>query len=61
MSEIILHVENLRKDDAFIPLIVAAVIYPLLSRLLLFVTNRIARRIDPKSQSRAEIMEGVKL
>ena len=47
--------------DAFVPLIVAAVIYLLLSRLLLFMTDRIARRIDPKSRSRAEILKGVKL
>ena len=50
-----------RTYDAFVPLIVAALIYLLLSRLLLFVTDRIARRIDPKSRSRAEILKGVKL
>lgn len=50
-----------RTYDAFVPLIVAAVIYLLLSKLLLFVTDCIARRIDPKSRSREKILDGVRL
>ena len=50
-----------RTYDAFVPIIAVAIIYLLLSRLLLFVTDRIGRRLDPKRRSREKILDGVKL
>ncbi len=50
-----------RTYDAFVPLIAIAIVYLLLSRLLLFVTDCIARRLDPKNRSREKILDGVKL
>ena len=50
-----------RTYDAFVPIIAVAIIYFLLSRLLLFVTDIIARKIDPKRRTREKILDGVKL
>ena len=50
-----------RTYDAFVPIIAVAVIYLLLSRLLLKLTDKLARRLDPKRRSREEILDGVKL
>ena len=50
-----------RTYDAFIPIITITIIYILLSRLLLKITDLIARRIDPKNRRRDEILRGVKL
>ena len=50
-----------RTYDAFVPLIAIAIVYGILSRLLLFATDRIERRINPKNRSREKILEGVKL
>ena len=50
-----------RTYDALTPLLIAAVIYMILSRVLLIVTDRIAEKINPKSRRREDILEGVKL
>ena len=50
-----------RTYDAFLPIIATAIIYLLLSKLLMFVTDRIEQRINPKNRSREKILEGVKL
>ena len=50
-----------RTYDAFVPLIAIAIVYGILSRLLLFATDRIEHRINPKNRSREKILEGVKL
>ena len=50
-----------RTYDAFVPIITVAIIYFLLSRLLLKVTDKIERRLDPKRRTREEILDGVKL
>lgn len=49
-----------RTFDAFVPIVTVAVVYLILSHLLMKITNVIARRIDPKSRSREKILEGVK-
>ena len=50
-----------RTYDAFVPIIAVAIIYLLLSRLLLKVTDKIARWLDPKRRTREEILDGVKM
>lgn len=50
-----------RTYDAFLPIIATAIIYLLLSKLLMFATDRLASRINPKNRSREKILEGVKL
>jgi len=50
-----------RTYDAFVPIIAVAIIYFLLSRLLLKVTDKIARRLDPKRRTREKILDGVEL
>ena len=50
-----------RTYDAFVPIIAVAVIYLLLSRLLLKVTDKFAQRLDPKRRTREKILDGVKL
>ena len=50
-----------RTYDAFVPIIAVAIIYLILSRLLLFVTDQIGRRLDPKRRTREKILDGVKL
>lgn len=50
-----------RTYDAFVPIIIIAVIYFILSRLLLFVTDRFAEKINPKNRRREKILDGVKL
>ena len=50
-----------RTYDAFVPIIAVAAIYFLLSRLLLKLTDKFARRLDPKRRSREEILKDVKL
>ena len=50
-----------RTYDAFTSLLIAATVYVLLSRGLLIFTDFIAKKIDPKSRSREEILKGVKL
>ena len=50
-----------RTYDAFVPIIIIAVIYLILSRLLLFVTDRIAEKLNPKNRKREKILDGVKL
>ena len=50
-----------RTYDAFVPLIAIAIVYGILSRLLLFATDRIEHKINPKNRSREKILKGVKL
>ena len=50
-----------RTYDAFIPLITITIIYIILSRVLLKVTDLIGRRLDPKNRQREKVLEGVKL
>ncbi|MBR3746482.1 MAG: ABC transporter permease subunit, partial [Selenomonadaceae bacterium] len=50
-----------RTYDAFVPIIIIAVIYLILSRLLLFVTDRFAEKLNPKNRRREKILDGVKL
>lgn len=50
-----------RTFDAFVPIVTVAVVYLILSRLLMKFTDIIARRIDPKSRSREKILEGMKI
>ena len=50
-----------RTYDAFVPIIIIAIIYLILSRLLLFVTDRIAEKLNPKNRKREDILKGVKL
>ena len=45
--------------DAFVPLVTITIVYLLLSRLLLFATDLIEQRINPKNRSREKILEGV--
>lgn len=49
-----------RTYDAFVPIILIALIYLLLSKLLMKITDRIARRLNPKNRKREEILKGVK-
>lgn len=44
-----------RTFDAFVPIITIAIVYLLLSKLLMFVTDKISQRIDPKNRSREKI------
>lgn len=50
-----------RTFDAFVPLILTAVIYFLLSYLIIKVTGKFFQRINPKFKDREKILEGVKL
>ena len=50
-----------RTYDAFIPIITITIVYLVLSRLLLMITDWTARRINPKNRSREKILKGVKL
>lgn len=50
-----------RTYDAFIPIITIAIVYLVLSRLLLMITDWTARQINPKNRSREKILKGVKL
>lgn len=50
-----------RTYDAFIPIITIALVYLLLSKILFFVTDIIARKINPKNRSLEKILDGVKL
>lgn len=50
-----------RTYDALIPIILIALIYLLLSTLLMKITDRISRRLNPKNRKREEILKGVKL
>lgn len=50
-----------RTYDAFIPIITIALVYLLLSKILFFVTDIIARQINPKNRRREKILDGVKL
>ena len=50
-----------RTYDAFVPIIAVAVIYLLLSRLLLKVTDKFAQRLDPKRRTREDILKEVTL
>ena len=49
-----------RTYDALIPIILIALIYLLLSTLLMKITDRISRRLNPKNRKREEILKGVK-
>lgn len=50
-----------RTYDAFVPLIAITIVYLILSRLLLIVTDLLERRINPKNRRREDILKGVKL
>lgn len=50
-----------RTYDAFVPIITITIVYIVLSRLLLTMTDLIERRINPRNRSREKILEGVKL
>lgn len=50
-----------RTYDAFVPIITITIVYLLLSKSLMFVTDIISRRINPKNRSREKILNGVKL
>ena len=50
-----------RTFDAFIPLLIVSVIYFILSRLIIKVTDIFLKYINPKNRSREHILKGVKL
>ena len=50
-----------RTYDAFVPIIAVAVIYLLLSRLLLKATDKISQHLDPKRRTREDILKDVTL
>jgi polar amino acid transport system substrate-binding protein len=50
-----------RTYDAFGPIITITIVYLVLSKLLMFVTDIISRRINPKNRVREKILDGVKL
>ena len=50
-----------RTFDAFIPLLIVSVIYFILSRLIIKVTDIFLKYINPKNRSRKEILKDVKL
>jgi polar amino acid transport system substrate-binding protein len=50
-----------RTFDAFVPLILTAVIYFLLSYLIIKITGKFFQLINPKFRDREKILEGVKL
>lgn len=50
-----------RTYDAFVPIVAIAIIYLILSRLLMKIADKIAERLDPKNRKREKILSGVKL